>query len=135
MTGSSSNIQVLENFRPLLNILMTYHSRDYLSSNQRITHICQTAGFSLIWLGSWISILTNAWFCFDEQFDLNVTAQPISILISAIQMNFVYIATARKSARIDMIINRLQAIAQKREFYSYLFWLGGKYRTLDIVIF
>lgn len=117
MTGSSANIQVLENFRPLLNILMIYHSKDYRNSNQRIINVCQRFGFSLIWLGSWISIITNAWFCYDEHFELGVTAHPISIMVSAIQMNFVYVATLPEVRRIYITINRLQAIVRERELY------------------
>lgn len=135
MSGSSENIQVLGNFRPLLNILTIYHSKDYRDSNHRIVHICQRFGFSLMLLGTSISIITNAWFCVDQEFDLNVVAQPISFWISSVQMIFVYITIVPKSVRIEMIINRLRAIVRKRKLYQIICCCCSGNCTLRIQFF
>lgn len=120
MVDGSSTIIVLEKFRPFLKILMIYHSRNYQNNSERFVHLCQIFAFSLVLIFFWLFIITDAWFCIDQQFDLNVIAQPISFLIHGIEMHFVYISIIAKCVQIDMIINRLQKIVEHSKCFVFL---------------
>lgn len=120
MTKKSRKIQVIEQFKPFQQFLVIYQSRNYRDVNQRPSprKICLIVGFSLALLGTSICCITDAWFCVDQHLDLNVIAQPLSVLVGIIQIHFVFVSIISRTRRIGALVNSLQEIVEDRMFHT-----------------
>lgn len=117
MANAPTKIQVLHQFRPFVHILMIFHPKHFQAANHRhrLRSICHMIGLSLLLIDDCLFLIADAWFCINQQFKLNIIAQPLSFWLATLQMQITYIAIVPKSERFLNIIDFLQAVVDKRK--------------------
>lgn len=114
--------QVLVQLQPFLQILLNGSlNKMENTKNQRFANIrtlCEQFSCKLILLGTSIFILATTWFCFIQKFQLEVIAQPFSILLGVISMTLIHISIISNGERVKTLINSLEEIIENRKNFN-----------------
>lgn len=110
--------QVLTKFRPFLNFLLNSLPEQIQITNKYIRFLLnnsQKIVNALFVLGTLIFIVSNAWFCIDEKFKLEVIALPSSLLLGDISMNLINMSIGSNGALVKKVVDFLQEIVDNRK--------------------
>lgn len=110
--------QVLTKFRPFLNFLLNSSPEQIQITNKYIRFLLnnsQKIVNALFVLGTLIFIVSNAWFCIDEKFKLEVIALPSSLLLGDISMNLINMSIGSNGALVKKVVDFLQEIVDNRK--------------------
>lgn len=114
--------QVLVQLQPFLQILLNGSlNKMENTKNQRFANIrtlCEQFSCKLILLGTSIFIFATTWFCFIQKFQLEVIAQPFSILLGVISMTLIHISIISNGERVKTLINSLEEIIENRKNFN-----------------
>lgn len=112
--AAKRSIQVLKAYRPFFRILTIYNAEKFqiLNWKECVPVVCKAVILPvlLIWCH-----LSAFWYCVDQKFNLHVIAQPLSLLLGAIQMTCIYVALSMMNRKTEQTIDLLQEIIGKRE--------------------
>lgn len=114
-------IEVLIKFRPFLHILLNFlplKTNDAKKQRFGVARIiCHLIGFVILLFFAIIFFISSIWFCIDEQLNLELVAQPISILLGGISMVLIYISIIPNGEGVKGIVDFIQKIVEKRKTF------------------
>lgn len=111
--------QVLTHFRPFLNFLLNSSPQQFQITNKYlriVVNILLKIAPTVFVLGTLIFIISNAWFCIDKKFQLEVIALPSSLLLGDISMNLINISIGSNGALVQKVVDFLQQVVNNRRF-------------------
>lgn len=116
LNNMGDKIQVLVKFRPFLYILLNFLPKD---TNKQRFGVIHVFGFLVVLFFVIVFFISDIWYCIDEQFNLELIAQPISILLGGLSMVLIYISFTVNSERVKAIVDFIQRIVEKSKTFLF----------------
>lgn len=113
--ASMPSIHLLDAFQSFFRIFTIYNAENVQITNRRKTFY-KIVEAILSPLVPWLSIVFIFVYCREEDFRLNVIAQPVSVMLGIMQTLLIYVALAMQNRLISETIESLRTIIKQREF-------------------
>lgn len=118
--GRSTQI-ALGTLRPLMKYLEVFNLENLHGSRKEVLlNVCKMIGLFLFLLEVAITMLFGVWFCVNYNFDLELTATPISIILYCVQLLLVCVSFMLKNRKIDATFDRIQTIINQSKLIKYI---------------
>lgn len=119
------SIQVLGTLRPLMKFLEVFNSAN-LHGNQKqvFLNVCKMIAIVLILFEIAIAMVFGVWYCINNNFELKMTATPISMNLYCMQLYLICISFMLKNRKIDTTFDRIQTIINQSKFMKNTPWVS-----------
>lgn len=119
-----SQVTVFSAYKPIFNIFNIFTIFDVKNFQNQERHIlirnvCQSMTLLMLILAFIIAILSDGWYCMDQNDKVTAFAFPFGILINASQLAITYISNQIKGDLADEVIARLEKVIIHREYSFY----------------
>lgn len=121
---NTEDLVAFKEFRRISWFFRVYNRENFHVRNRTILwrHIAEAAFFSFTLVMFGLEILSGILYCFDYEFDLKKTSMVAPVVISLVQIVFIYPALAANNRKMTQMIDSLQQIIRKREIFVVFFF-------------